>query len=289
MHSEILFCAVLIRIFTKFSLRIECLRKEIQLLTPLPFLRCAGLNGVVITISPQGWTVWHGVLASLPMTMTDPAHIRVAVVEDDPASLERISAALSQSADISIVAVARNAANGRELVEAGGFDVLLCDLGLPDGSGISLIRQAAQKYQNIDIIVITIFAEQSKVMDSIKAGARGYLLKDERFDQCAESIREIRRGGSPISPAIARQLLKEFQPKDVSQQNNTMQALSKRELEVLNLLARGFSFVEIGDILKITRSTVATYVKNIYQKLEVNSRSEAVFEASSLGIIEMPR
>lgn len=223
------------------------------------------------------------------MTKPNEDHIRVAVIEDDPTSLERISSALSQSADISIVAVARNAANGRELVEAGGFDVLLCDLGLPDGSGISLIRQAAQKYRNIDIIVITIFAEQSKVMDSIKAGARGYLLKDERFDQCAESIREIRRGGSPISPAIARQLLKEFQPKEPSPQNNTMQALSKRELEVLNLLARGFSFVEIGEILKITRSTVATYVKNIYQKLEVNSRSEAVFEASSLGIIEMPR
>ena len=180
------------------------------------------------------------------MTMPNEAHIRVAVIEDDPTSLERISSALSQSTDISIVAVARNAANGRELVEAGGFDVLLCDLGLPDGSGISLIRQAAQKYRNIDIIVITIFAEQSKVMDSIKAGARGYLLKDERFDQCAESIREIRRGGSPISPAIARQLLKEFQPKEPSPQSNTMQALSKRELEVLNLLARGFSFVEIA-------------------------------------------
>ena len=223
------------------------------------------------------------------MTQPDLARIRVAVIEDDPTSLDRITTTLSQSADIAIIGIARNVANGRALVEAGGFDVLLCDLGLPDGSGITLIRQAAQKDANIDIIVITIFAEQNKVLDSIKAGARGYLLKDERFDQCAESIREIRRGGSPISPAIARQLLKEFQPRDLSQKNESHQALSKRELEVLNLLARGFSFIEIGDILKITRSTVATYVKNIYQKLEVNSRSEAVFEASSLGIIDMPR
>jgi DNA-binding NarL/FixJ family response regulator len=215
-------------------------------------------------------------------------HIRVAIIEDDPAALDRIHTALTGQADISVVGVARNVATGKELVEKGGFDVLLCDLGLPDGSGTTLIRQASLKYKTIDIIVITVFADQAKVLDSIKSGARGYLLKDERFDNCADSIREIRRGGSPISPAIARQLLKEFQPKDPAGADKMRESLSKRELEVLNLLARGFSFIEIGDILKISRSTVATYVKNIYQKLEVNSRSEAVFEASSLGIIEMP-
>ncbi len=223
------------------------------------------------------------------MAAQNESPIRVAVVEDDPTALERINTALAGAADIAVISVARNAAAGKELVEAGRFDVLLCDLGLPDGSGISLIRQAAEKYKDIDIIVITIFADQGKVLDSIKAGARGYLLKDEQFDNCAESIREIRRGGSPISPAIARQLLKEFQPRDPSESKKAREVLSKRELEVLNLLARGFSFIEIGDILKISRSTVATYVKNIYQKLEVNSRSEAVFEASSLGIIDMPR
>jgi DNA-binding NarL/FixJ family response regulator len=222
------------------------------------------------------------------MTDSTHTHIRVAVVEDDPAALERISTALSQAADITVIGVARNFANGKNLIEAGGFDVLLCDLGLPDGSGINLIRLAAQKHPKADVIVVTIFADQSKVLDSIKAGARGYLLKDERFDTCADSIREIRRGGSPISPAIARQLLKEFQPREQSTNDKGREVLSKRELEVLNLLARGFSFIEIGDILKISRSTVATYVKNIYQKLEVNSRSEAVFEASSLGIINMP-
>ncbi len=215
--------------------------------------------------------------------------IRVAVIEDDPAALERITVALEAAPDISVVATAPNAARGKALIDSCAFDVLLCDLGLPDGSGVTLIRHAAQKHADVDIMVITIFADQDKVLASIKAGARGYLLKDEHFDSFAESIREVRRGGSPISPVIARQLLKEFQPHEQDADKKGLELLSKRELEVLKLLARGFTFVEIGDILKIGRSTVATYVKNIYQKLEVNSRSEAVFEASSLGVINMPR
>lgn len=224
-----------------------------------------------------------------PATQAPQPLIRVAVVEDDPAALERITAALESVPDISVIASAPNTANGKTMIDKGGFDVLLCDLGLPDGSGIGLIRYAAQKYADVDIMVITIFADQDKVLESIKAGARGYLLKDERFDSFAESIREVRRGGSPISPVIARQLLKEFQPHEQEADKKGLELLSKRELEVLKLLARGFTFVEIGDILKIGRSTVATYVKNIYQKLEVNSRAEAVFEASSMGVINMPR
>ena len=220
------------------------------------------------------------------MSGSDEEVIRVAVIEDDVGALERLCSALENQSGIEIAGIARNVADGLKLIDSCKFDVLLCDLGLPDGSGITLIRRASQQSRATDIIVITIFAEQSKVLDSIRAGARGYLLKDEQFDQCAERIREIRRGGSPISPTIARQLLKEFQPRETKKE--MVELLSKREAEVLNLLARGFSFIEIGDLLKISRSTVATYVKNIYQKLEVNSRSEAVFEASSLGIIDMP-
>ncbi|OCC05827.1 hypothetical protein BA190_06240 [Labrys sp. WJW] len=228
-------------------------------------------------------------MTDAPSAQAPQPIVRVAVVEDDPAALERITTALEAAPDILVTASAPNTATGKTLIDKGGFDVLLCDLGLPDGSGIGLIRYAAQKYADVDIMVITIFADQDKVLESIKAGARGYLLKDERFDSFAESIREVRRGGSPISPVIARQLLKEFQPREQEADKKGLELLSKRELEVLKLLARGFTFVEIGDILKIGRSTVATYVKNIYQKLEVNSRAEAVFEASSMGVINMPR
>jgi DNA-binding NarL/FixJ family response regulator len=211
--------------------------------------------------------------------------IRTAIVEDDPETIDLIRAALDPAEDIDVVAVARNLAGGLALVAAGGYDVLLCDLGLPDGSGIELIRASAMRYPAADVIVITIFADQAKVLDSIKAGARGYLLKDERFADCVEDIRDIRKGGSPISPIIARQLLTQLQPAGKTAEAPLQEGLSPREHEILNLLARGFSNPEIAELLTISKLTVGTHVKNIYRKLEVNSRSEAVFEASSRGIM----
>lgn len=214
--------------------------------------------------------------------------IRTAIVEDDPTVIDRLSNLLALETDIVITAVARNFTEGSKLVKAGGFDVLLCDLGLPDGSGINLIREAARLYPTIDIMVITIFADQEKVLESIKAGARGYLLKDERLEECSASIREIVRGGSPISPMIARQLLRQFQPvAAAATPDKRAELLTPRELEVLNLLSRGFSYAEIGGILSLSTQTIATYVKSIYRKMEVNSRSEAVFEASNMGLLNM--
>lgn len=212
--------------------------------------------------------------------------IRTAIIEDDPTTIDLIRSAIEPADDIEIVAVARNVASGMRLIEAGGYDVMLCDLGLPDGSGITLIRASSDRHPAADIIVITIFADQAKVIDSIKAGARGYLLKDERFADCIEDIRDIRKGGSPISPIIARQLLIQLQPAAQRIEAPLQEGLSPREHEILNLLARGFSNPEIGELLTISKMTVGTHVKNIYRKLEVNSRSEAVFEASSRGIMD---
>lgn len=213
--------------------------------------------------------------------------IRTAIVEDDPAAVDRLRAAIKPAGDIALVAVARNMQAGMLLVAAGGFDVLLCDLGLPDGNGIAVIRECARRHPETDIIVITIFADQAKVIESIKAGARGYLLKDERLESCVDGIREIRRGGSPISPIIARQLLQQLQPANAIAAGPLAEPLSPREAEVLNLLARGFSYSEIAGLLTLSAQTVGTYVKRIYRKLEVNSRSEAVFEASSRGIMDV--
>jgi DNA-binding NarL/FixJ family response regulator len=213
--------------------------------------------------------------------------IRTAIVEDDPTTVDLICSAIREAGDIDVVAVARNVTSGLALIEAGGYDVLLCDLGLPDGSGISLIKASSARYPDSDIIVITIFADQAKVLDSIKAGARGYLLKDEQFDDCLDGIREIRRGGSPISPIIARQLLEQLKPATKAAGRPLEHGLSPREAEVLNLLARGFSYDEIAGLLSLSPQTVGSYVKQLYRKLEVNSRSEAVFEAASRGIMNV--
>jgi len=199
--------------------------------------------------------------------------------------VDLIRSVIDPVGDIELVSVARNVATGMRLIEAGGYDVLLCDLGLPDGSGISLIRASSDRHPDADIMVITIFADQAKVLDSIKAGARGYLLKDEHLADCVEDIRNIRNGGSPISPIIARQLLAQLQPRARVLDAPLQEGLSPREHEILHLLARGFSNAEIGELLSISKMTVGTHVKNIYRKLEVNSRSEAVFEASSRGIM----
>ena len=211
--------------------------------------------------------------------------IRVAIIEDDPVTVEMLTSAIAAADDITVVAVARSTQSGMLLVREGGFDVLLCDLGLPDGTGITLIAETSRRYPDTDIIVITIFADQAKVLASIKAGARGYILKDERFDDCVAGIREIRNGGSPISPIIARQLLQQLQPARNVKGVTEGEGLSPREAEVLGLLARGFSYAEIAGLLTLSPQTVGTHAKNLYRKLEVNSRSEAVFEASSRGIM----
>lgn len=211
--------------------------------------------------------------------------IRIAIVEDDPAMRGMLADAISACEDMLLTSTAANVAEAKGMIEAGGYDVLLCDLGLPDGNGATLIRQEALTGRDTDILVITIFANQNKVLDAIRAGARGYLLKDERIEDCIEAIRNIRRGGSPISPIIARQLLSQIKPEPSTNPQPMASPLSEREFEVLNLLSRGFSNAECAEILTVSANTIGTHVKNIYRKLEVNSRAEALFEASSQGLL----
>jgi DNA-binding NarL/FixJ family response regulator len=215
--------------------------------------------------------------------------IRVAIIEDDPRMSARLVTAINAAEVMTVTATASSYREGVGLIEAGGYDVLLCDLGLPGGSGIDLIQAETATGRDTDILVITLFGDHSKVLDSIRAGARGYLLKDETIHDFVTAILEIKRGGSPISPIIARQLLGQVQPKptdpEIPLEKTPVSPMSDREYEVLNLLARGFSYQDCAGILSVSVNTIGTHVKNIYRKLAVNSRAEAIFEASSYGLL----
>jgi DNA-binding NarL/FixJ family response regulator len=211
--------------------------------------------------------------------------IKVAIIEDDLRVQTDLAEVIGASGDMILTGRANSFAEGELLILSGGYDVLVCDLGLPDGDGAQLIRQSALAHPAADILVVTMFADHHKVIDAIKSGARGYVLKDQRLKKCVPAIREIRAGGSPISPIIARLLLKELQQPRGDQLEPLAEPLTERELETLHLLARGFTDAESGDILGISPHTIGTYVKNIYRKLEVRSRAEAVFEASNRGLL----
>lgn len=165
---------------------------------------------------------------------------------------------------------------------------MLVDLGLPDGSGLDLIRGARNLSVDILTLVITVFGDEKSVIGAIEAGARGYLLKSEAPDDLRESVRQVLAGGAPISPGIASYLLQRFQVRESSSvDREDGPSLTARELEVLELIVRGLPLQEVAGVLGVSRNTVASHVKGIYQKLEVSSRGEAVFEALSQGLVKV--
>jgi DNA-binding NarL/FixJ family response regulator len=211
----------------------------------------------------------------------------VMVVEDDPAFLTRFCKIVSSDAELELFAAVADLASARQAMRTAVPDVLLIDLGLPDGSGIDLIRETARRRPETDIMVITVFGDEDHVLASIEAGATGYILKDSLPAEFVQLIKELRAGGSPISPVIARQLLKRLKPQGSGTASPLAEQtpLSARETEVLGLIAKGFSFGEIAGLLGVSPHTVISHVKKIYQKLAVHSRGEAVYEAGKMGLI----
>jgi len=171
-------------------------------------------------------------------------------------------------------------------------DVLVTDLGLGDGSGNSLIRKVTRADPKALAMVITVFGDERSLVESIEAGATGYLLKSSPFSEIAPAILDLVRGGSPISAPIARYLLRRFRPSSSPVAGETVDdspapPLTGREAEVLRLAAKGFQFGEIAEALGISSHTVTTHIRHIYRKLDVHSRGAAVHEAVSRGIIDL--
>ena len=208
----------------------------------------------------------------------------VLIVEDDLRLRASFAQAILSAGDLKLVGEADDLPEGFRLLDAMHPDVLLVDIGLPSGSGLELIRHAAKGSPHCNVMVITVFAEEQLVVDCIEAGATGYLLKGSSPQDIAAQIRLLVAGGSPISPTIARRLLGRF----TSNRNaiDVAPSLSSQEHAVLSMSAKGYSYDEIATLLKLSRHTVETYVKRIYRKLQVHSKTAAVYEARKLGLVD---
>jgi DNA-binding NarL/FixJ family response regulator len=213
----------------------------------------------------------------------------VLIVEDEPEFMRRFTNAVLTDPALTL---AGSAATGRAAIavlEAQPPDVVLLDLGLPDMDGVEVIRHAARRQCGCDVLVVTMFDDDQHVLDSIEAGAAGYLLKDAVAEMIVSSIHDLRSGGSPISPGIARRILDRFRlalgPARPAAPAGRQSVLTERETELLRLTAKGLSFDTISELMGISPHTVVAHVRKIYRKLAVHSRGEAVYEATQLGLL----
>ncbi len=228
----------------------------------------------------------------MPSITASPV-IRVALVDDDVSFQNAVIDALADVTDMLLLSVVGTRELGLSMLNEPQVDVLIVDLGLPDGSGIDIIRAAHAKWPECNVMVSTTFGDELHVMQSLEAGATGYLLKDSAPNNLINEIRSMYLGGSPISPLIARKILTRF-----SHDNKTSAtqhgpasvklrvALSMREQEVLEYITKGFSSNEIAVLMTVSPHTVLTFVRRIYAKLKVTSKTEAIYEARNQGLLE---
>ncbi|HLD67534.1 MAG TPA: response regulator transcription factor [Pseudomonas sp.] len=224
-------------------------------------------------------------------TDSEPPQIHVAFVEDDPCFSAALNRVVQLAPDMQLAGMAGTQAEGLAMLQGMPADVLLVDLGLPDGSGIDVIRAASRLWPSCNIMVSTNFGDETHVMRSIEAGAAGYLLKDSSPAKMIDEIRSLANGGSPISPIIARQILARFRqdsPGNTAGQEpltETTPLLSAREKEVLDYITKGFTANEIAKLMELSHFTVRSFVRRIYSKLKVTSKAEAIYEARTLGLL----
>lgn len=241
----------------------------------------------------------------------DSAPTTVAIIEDTNEFLAYFAEIVSAAPDFHLAGTATSGREGKKLIDARTAQIYLIDIGLPDVSGIDLIRHSRAAHPESEVMVITMFGDESTVLTSIEAGATGYLLKDSSEQEFRDALRALRNGGSPVSPAVARKILRRFAQIGPQEKDNVLlpagpapaaaepaepvepagpsetPGLTTREVQILRLLAKGLTFGDIGAELAISAHTVAKHVKNIYRKLAVKSRGEAVYAASKFGIIDL--
>ncbi len=199
---------------------------------------------------------------------------RVAIVEDDKGLREQLMLVLKTDSEVECVAAYGSAEEALKGFEAARPDVVLMDINLPRMSGIECVAKMKEIMPAVQIIIVTVYEDSERIFRALRSGASGYLVKSGPPEKLLEAIRDVTQGGSPISTHIARKVVQYFHMVSPTEMGTV--PLSPREAEVLELLAAGHIYKEIGDKLKIATETVRTYVKHICQKMHVKNKTEAV-------------
>ncbi len=211
--------------------------------------------------------------------------IKILIADDHPVVREGLNAMLSREVDFKVIGEAKDGAEAVSKVKELKPDVVLMDLRMPEMDGVEAMRQIRSIDADVKFIILTTYSDDDYIFSGIEAGARAYLLKDAPRDELFKAIRAVYKGESLIQPVVASKLLDRFS--QLSRRTPSGEELSERELEVLCLMAKGAANKEISAELKIAQSTVKTHITNIFQKLGVNDRTEAVTQAIKKGLIRL--
>jgi len=213
--------------------------------------------------------------------------IRLVIAEDQAMMRESLAQMLALEEDIQVVGTASDGERALSVCRAQKPDVLLTDIGMPKVSGIEVTQTLRQELPNTRVVILTIYGDDDKVFAAIKAGARGYVLKDSPPEEALAAIRAASRGEMLLNPALAVRVFDEFSRLSTqrSEDNAILSHLTDRELEVLTLMGKGMRNKEIADALFISEKTVKNHISKIFEKLEVNSRAEAALLAARQGLV----
>jgi DNA-binding NarL/FixJ family response regulator len=207
--------------------------------------------------------------------------MKVTIVEDDVLLRQNLKLLLSGESGISVVSVYGSAEEALRSIGKARPEILLADIGLPGMSGIELIREVKEQMPGIEIMAHTVFDDRETVFSAIKAGASGYILKGSTPRELIDALHTLAKGGSPMSPKIARKVIREFQDEGIDEQY----LLSHRETEIVREVENGLTYKDIALKLNISPHTVHTHIKNIYEKLHAKDRQGALVAARKKGII----
>ena len=200
--------------------------------------------------------------------------IRVSIVEDDRGTRESLTELLGRAPALRFVSAHPSGEDALQQMPAAAPDVVLMDINLPKMNGIECVARLKEQLPRTQVLMLTTYEESDLIFDSLRRGASGYLLKNMAPAELVQAIEQVHAGGAPMSMQIARKVVNHFQ--QIKKPQSDMEQLTKREHEILALLAKGFLYKEIADQLGISLSTVRAHLHTVYEKLHVQSRTEAV-------------